>query len=87
MITKAASGTYCDICKARWGKMKDGTWHLKAQTPAWVTTKSELPKSRGVSRSYCRRCITEIETWPDGSLFTLSSQIQYSHGIEVFANV
>ena len=87
MIVKAASGTYCDICKAQWGKMKDGTWHLKAMTPAWVTTKSELPKSKGISRSYCRRCISDIEQWPDGSLFTLKSQIDYSHGKQALANV
>ena len=82
-IVKAASGVWCDYCKAQYGKDRYGQWNLKAQSPAWVTVVSELAKSKGQVRHYCRRCVDEIEQWPTGELFTLRAQVDYSHGIEV----
>jgi hypothetical protein len=65
MITDAAMGTYCDHCKAMWGRNKDKTWHYKAQQQALVVAVS----NNGQTRAYCRPCLDGIETgWgKDGS--------------------
>jgi hypothetical protein len=76
MIRRANSGVYCDYCKAQWGKLKDGTWHIKAQTQASVTCYSITKPN--VQRSYCAPCLAMVQAWPDGSVFTLPEQIEYA---------
>jgi hypothetical protein len=77
MITHAATGTWCDICKMAWGQLKDKTWHPKAQKQAIVTSIS----SNGQKRSYCPTCLYDIshgwgkngeETW------TLEDQMAFT---------
>ena len=64
MITRAALGVWCDYCKGRYGKDRNG-WLLKAQTPAVVTVIST--HFAGRSRSYCKACMDEVQAWPDGT--------------------
>ncbi len=66
---------WCDMCKTRWGQLKDGSWHLKAQTPAFWKVVSESPQRRGVTRFYCNPCADEVQNWPDGSFYSLKEQL------------
>jgi hypothetical protein len=98
MIRRANADTWCDYCKAKWGKNKDGTWHPKARTAASVTCYSIKFPDR--QRSYCVTCIAEVSAWPDGSIFTLPEQLEFAksyfakagfnvriHEAEVLSNV
>jgi hypothetical protein len=52
VIGRAASGVWCDYCKAAWGQINN-QWHEKAKTPAWVSITSTSLRSKGIIRSYC----------------------------------
>jgi hypothetical protein len=43
---------------------------------AFVTIFSTLPQSKGVTRSYCRKCFDEVQKWPDGTIFDIPAQIR-----------
>jgi len=77
MIRRSAMGTWCDYCKERWGKNR-GVWHQNAQRQAIVTIESVLPKSAGMVRNLCRDCVTDVQSWPDGSDFTIPQQVEYA---------
>ena len=98
MIRRANTGVYCDYCKAQWGKLKDGTWHEKAQTQASVTCYSI--QKPNLQRSYCIQHIAEVQAGPNGSIFSLPEQMEYAkayfaksgfnvriHEVEVLENV
>lgn len=77
MLNRAPARVWCDYCKTRWG-----TESLRGQTPAvWqiVTKRGGRPT---ILRNYCHPCTMEIQTWPDGSLWTLHEQIDYAKGIQ-----
>jgi len=76
MISRANTGVYCDYCKAQWGKLKDGTWHEKAQTQASVTCYSI--NKPNLQRSYCVPCLAIVQNWPGGGIFSLPEQIEYA---------
>ena len=59
----------------RWGQLKDGSWHLKAQVPAFWKVVSESPQRRGVTRFYCNPCADEVQNWPDGTVYLLKEQL------------
>jgi hypothetical protein len=65
MITDAAMGTYCDHCKAMWGRKNKNEWWPQAMKQALVVAVS----SNGQSRAYCRECLDNItQGWgKDGS--------------------
>ena len=67
---------WCDYCKSRWGQLKDGTWHLKAQTPAVWKVQSETPLRRAQVRFYCQSCANEAQNWPDGTFWSLKEQLE-----------
>lgn len=69
---------WCDYCKTRFGQLKDGTWHLKAQVPAIWKVTSETPNRRGVVRFYCQECANEAQKWSDGTFWTLKEQLDYA---------
>ena len=70
---------WCDICKMRWGKVRDANrqehWHLKAMTPALWRCESESPHRRGIVRFYCQSCADDAQSWPDGSTYLLKDQL------------
>jgi hypothetical protein len=74
---------WCDICKSRYGQMKDGTWHLKAQTPAVWKVQSETPIRKAQVRFYCQPCADEVQNWPDGTFWSLKEQLEMA--IDEFA--
>ena len=74
---------WCDYCKMRWGQLKDGTWHLKAQVPAVWKVQSETPTRRMQVRFYCQPCANEAQNWPDGTFWSLKEQLEYA--IDEFA--
>lgn len=76
MIRRAGLNVWCDYCKAKWGKNKDGTWHPKAQVQASVTCYSLLKPER--QRSYCVECVADIQKWPTGETFTLPEQMEFA---------
>ena len=59
----------------RWGQGKDGTWHLKAQTPAFWKVVSESPMRKGITRFYCNPCADEVQNWPTGEFYSLKEQL------------
>jgi hypothetical protein len=59
----------------RFGQLKDGSWALKAMTPAVWKTVSESPTRRGITRFYCQTCADEVQNWPDGSTYLLKDQL------------
>lgn len=69
---------YCDYCKGRYGQLKDGTWHIKAQTPAVWKVISETPSRRGIVRFYCQPCANDAQNWADGSFWSLKEQLDYA---------
>ena len=69
---------WCDYCKTRFGQLKDGTWHLRAQVPAIWKVTSETPNRRGIVRFYCQECAQEAQKWPDGTFWTLKEQLDYA---------
>ena len=83
MIREAAKGIWCDYCKDHYGKAKDGSWNLKAQRQAWVTIISESQRAKGIKRSYCRECAEQVSQWHDGSMFTLTMQVDLAKAGEV----
>ena len=74
-LTRAAKGVWCDYCKVRFGVSS-----FKGQKPAVWTIKSETPSRKHLVRSYCQDCTNEIQSWPDGSTWTLKEQIDYATG-------
>jgi len=60
VITKADLGTWCDYCKIQWGRVKGGTWHPLASTPATWTVHSKSPKSNAHKRNYCEQCLLAV---------------------------
>ena len=72
ILTKAKSGIWCDYCKDRYG-----VHNPKGQIQASWTIKSELPQSKGRERHYCYACAREVQTWADGSIFTLQEQGEF----------
>jgi hypothetical protein len=67
----------------RWGQLKDGTWHHKAQVPAVWKVHSETPTRRMQVRFYCQPCANEAQNWPDGTFWSLKEQLEYA--IDEFA--
>ena len=60
----------------RWGQIKDGTWHHKAQVPAVWKVQSETPTRRVQVRFYCQPCANEAQNWPDGTFWSLKEQLE-----------
>jgi hypothetical protein len=83
MIREAAKGIWCDYCKDRYGRDKTGQWSLKAMKQAWVTIISESERAKGIRRSYCRDCADAVTNWYDGSMFTLTMQVEMAKVGEV----
>ena len=77
-ITRAEVGRYCDYCKGRWGKAKDGSLNEKARRQAVVVVISTIAKSKGIERAYCETCRAENSRWPDGTIWPLSEQLNYA---------
>ena len=69
---------WCDYCKTRYGQLKDGTWHLKAQVPAAWKVQSESPSRRTQVRFYCGSCANEVQCWPDGTFWSLKEQLDFA---------
>ena len=62
MITKADPGVWCDYCKSRWGRVREG-WHPKATTQATVIIHSFNPKSNVTKRHYCAGCALDVTSF------------------------
>jgi hypothetical protein len=77
-IIRAEVGRYCDYCKGRWGKLKDGSLHEKARRQAVVVVISTITKSKGIERAYCETCRAENSRWADGSVWPISDQLNYA---------
>lgn len=76
MISRSPKGTWCDICKARWG-----VEHYRGQTQAiWQTTSKRY--GNVIVRHYCQPCANEIQQWHDGTTWTLQQQIDYAKGVQ-----
>ena len=71
-VIKAAPGIWCDYCKVRFGVNS-----LLGQKPASYTVISNHPKSQGTRRHYCNSCAVEVQTWADGSVWSLPEQTEY----------
>jgi hypothetical protein len=78
LIRNTNRSQYCDYCKGRWGKMKDGSWHINAQRPAeWIII-SESPTRRGKRRFYCQPCANEVQNWANGTFWSLKEQLDFA---------
>jgi len=76
-ISKAPEGRYCDLCKARWGKLKDGSLHVKAQKQAVIVLTTHR-QNKTIERAYCTGCRDYLSRWNDGSVWPLSEQLNYA---------
>ena len=83
MIRRALNGIWCDYCKSRYGKNKDGSWNQNAMAQATVTIISTTKRSKGVTRSYCRKCLDEVQNWPDGTVWDIPSQVKFAEAMNV----
>jgi len=71
-VIKAAPGIWCDYCKVRFG-----TTSVLGQKPASYTVISNHPRSQGTRRHYCNSCAIEVQTWADGTVWSLPEQTEY----------
>ena len=71
-VIKAAPGIWCDYCKVRFG-----TNSLLGQKAASYTVISNHPRSQGTRRHYCNSCAIEVQTWADGTVWSLPEQTEY----------
>lgn len=71
-VIKAAPGVWCDYCKVRYG-----TNSILGQKPASYTVVSNHPRSQGTRRHYCNSCAIEVQTWADGTVWSLPEQTEY----------
>ena len=78
LIRNTNNRQWCDYCKTRFGQLKDGTWHIRAQVPAVWKVVSETPTRRNMVRFYCQECANEAQKWPDGTFWSLKEQLQYA---------
>ena len=81
-VIKAAPGVWCDYCKVRYG-----TNSPLGQKGASYTVISNHPRSQGVRRHYCNACAIEVQTWADGSVWSLPEQTEYLMGQDELPNV
>lgn len=68
---------WCDYCKYQWGAD-----HPKGQKPAVWMSKSHSKKATVTFRYYCQECVIYLETWVDGSKWTIDEQQNYALGKE-----
>lgn len=68
---------WCDYCKLQWG-----TDNLRGQKPAVWIVKSKSKKARMSVRHYCQECMIQLETWHDGSKWSMDDQVNYALGKE-----
>ena len=97
MITAAPLGTYCNECKAEFGRFdtRTQTWSFgeKCVPIATIITISTTIRSKGATRAYCNYHRRLAETWPDGKggfiHWSLEDQMQAAREAEakVLANV
>jgi hypothetical protein len=80
-VIKAAPGVWCDYCKVRYG-----TNSLLGQKAASYTVLSNHPKSKGTRRNYCNQCAIEVQTWADGTVWSLPEQTDYLMGQDELPN-
>jgi len=71
-VIKSAPGVWCDYCKVRYGVNS-----LLGQKPASYTVISNHPRSQGTRRHYCNSCAIEVQTWADGTVWSLPEQTEY----------
>ena len=71
-VIKAAPGVWCDYCKVRFGAN-----NLLGQKAASYTVISNHPRSQGTRRHYCNSCAIEVQTWADGTVWSLPEQTEY----------
>ena len=81
-VIKSAPGVWCDYCKVRYGVN-----NLLGQKAASYTVISNHPRSQGVRRHYCNACAVEVQTWADGSVWSLPEQTEYLMGQDELPNV
>ena len=81
-VIKSAPGVWCDYCKTRFGAN-----NLLGQKAASYTVVSNHPRSNGVRRHYCNACAIEVQTWADGSVWSLPEQTDYLMGQDELPNV
>ena len=81
-VIKSAPGVWCDYCKVRYGVN-----NLLGQKAASYTVVSNHPRSNGVRRHYCNACAIEVQTWADGSVWSLPEQTDYLMGQDELPNV
>ena len=68
---------WCDYCKYQWGAD-----HHRGQKPAVWMSKSHSKKATVTFRYYCQECVIYLETWVDGSKWTIDEQQNYALGKE-----
>ena len=97
-LSKAAPGQFCDHCKMEYGSYNSEyqTWSFRARRKgegpvdptAYLTVTSEMSKSNGAVRHYCRYHLQEASRWrnADGlSTWTIANQIAYAKQMEMAA--
>ena len=97
-LSKSAPGQFCDHCKMEFGSYNSeyGTWTFrprrKGEGPvdpqAYLTITSEMSKSNGALRHYCRYHLQEASRWSnsDGeSIWPIEQQLAYAKQQEMAA--
>ena len=81
-VIKSAPGVWCDYCKVRFGAN-----NLLGQKAASYTVISNHPRSQGTRRHYCNSCAIDVQTWADGTVWSLPEQTDYLMKQEELPNV
>lgn len=97
-LSKSAQGVFCDHCKMEYGTYNSefNTWSFRPRRKgegiidpqAYLTVVSEMSKSNGAVRHYCRYHLQEASRWSnaDGvSIWTIEDQLAYAKQMEMAA--
>lgn len=89
-ISKAIANTFCDHCKMEYGHFdsKSGIWTFRGGMSAQAewTIVSEMSKSKGAIRHYCRFHIIALQVWPPikpSGIWPLEDQLAYAKQLEM----
>ena len=89
-LSKASAGTFCDHCKMEFGYFdtRFSVWAFRENVnpQAVLTVTSEMSKSNGAVRHYCRYHLQQTQTWPSSkgnTFWPLEEQLAYAKQMEM----
>jgi len=81
-VIKAAPGVWCDYCKVRFG-----TNNLLGQKQQVIQLYQTIPEATAYADITAMLALSEVQTWTDGTVWSLPEQTEYLMGQDELPNV